>query len=444
MSVSSFRAVVRSAGNLETENKIYGSFRSLNKFEPVFESNKHADIFEKFDIEPAKDVPPLPPTSSIDRKKKKKIRRNKESTKENEKVIESRHGSQSIEKVETNIKSEEQNQESNSNDPDEKIKEAVRRMTNKRQRRAEKNHLGEIKNSESDQDKVSNRKNDQLVKTESIKNQNSNPKLAFEEKKTESESDGENDAKIEIEKTKSKEPANIQNTLVGMEYFKPIKAGDTLDFTLCPPPQGQLVHGKIICKKGIFNEYFFYLENYKNSNLYIMKATRKMTSAKVNYTIDTINYDQYGIASSTEVSCARIVSNMSRKKFKLNLSNNFVQFSNTEILNVSFKTKPGDPRKILACASLCHGARNSKNDKVTYFLKNKQPVFKMDIKQYVLNYNGRAKRSSKNNFQIIDETSPDVILTQLGKVEDCVYNCDFAFPLCAIQAFGFALANLCR
>ena len=439
MSVSSFRAVVRSAGNLETENKTYGSFRSLNKFEPIFNSNKHADIFDKFDIEPVKDVPPLPPAPANDHRKKKKIRRPRESIKENE----SRPSSQSKEEMELKSNRKEKNEQSISNDSDEKIKEAVRRMTTKRQRRAERNHLGEVKNSEIDEESSS--KIDQLVKKESIlKKQNSNPKLAFEEKKPDSESDGENDAKIEIEKTKAKESTIIQNLLVDMEYFEPIKAGDTLDFTLCPPPQGQLVHGKIICKKGIFNEYFFYLENFNKSDLYIMKASRKMTSAKVNYTIDTINYDQYGNALSTEVSCARIVSNMSRKKFKLNLSNNFVQFSNTEILNASFKTKPGDPRKILACASLCQGARNSNHDKVTYFLKNKQPVFKMDIKQYVLNYNGRAKRSSKNNFQIIDETSPDVVLTQLGKVDDCVYHCDFAFPLCAIQAFGFALANLCR
>lgn len=320
-------------------------------------------------------------------------------------------------------------------------------MTSKRQRRAERNHNEEIKHSKTDLNRLGETEN--MSKNEIVeKSQNSNPKIAFEERKHNSDSDGEpmdEDAKIEIDKTKTRNSARNENvTLAYTEYLKSIKGGDTLDFVLSPPPQGQLIHGKIICKKGIFNEYFFYLENKSQYDVYIMKATRKMTSAKIYYTIDTINYDQYGAASTTEVSCGRIVSNMSRKKFKLDLSNNFVQFSNTEILNVAFKTKPGDPRKILASASLCQGARIANNDKVTYFLKNKQPVFKMDIKQFVLNYNGRAKRSSKNNFQIIDETSPDDVLTQLGKVEDCVYHCDFAFPLCAMQAFGFALANLCR
>lgn len=205
-----------------------------------------------------------------------------------------------------------------------------------------------------------------------------------------------------------------------------------------------MIQGKIICKKGLFNEYFFYLENICNADLYIMKASRKVTSAKSYYTIDTINYDQYGVASTTEISCARIVSNMSRKKFKLDLSTNFVQFNNTEVLNIAFKTNVGDPRKILASASLCQGTRNSTNDRVTYFLKNKQPVFNMEMKKFLLNYYGRAKRSSKNNFQIIDESSPDDILMQLGKVEQCVYSCDFSFPICALQAFGFALSSLCR
>ena len=39
---------------------------------------------------------------------------------------------------------------------------------------------------------------------------------------------------------------------------------------------------------------------------------------------------------------------------------------------------------------------------------------------------------------------PDNIIMQLGKVDTNIYNCDFRYPICSLQAFGFALASLCR
>jgi tubby-related protein 1 len=82
--------------------------------------------------------------------------------------------------------------------------------------------------------------------------------------------------------------------------------------------------------------------------------------------------------------------------------------------------------------------------KVTYFLKNRQPHFDIQLRKFVLNYNGRAKLSSKHNFQIVDESYPDDILMQLGKVGNGFFNCDFTYPFCALQAFGFALSSLCK
>lgn len=49
------------------------------------------------------------------------------------------------------------------------------------------------------------------------------------------------------------------------------------------------------------------------------------------------------------------------------------------------------------------------------------------------------------NFPKIGECfALDEILMQLGKVESGFYNCDFSYPFCALQAFGFALSSLCR
>ncbi|CAF0715598.1 unnamed protein product [Brachionus calyciflorus] len=454
MSVTSFRAIVRNAGSLESENRINASFRSLNKYDQTLPRSKYDEILkeEKFDIEPVKETPPQPPNNNDEEKKeRKKHRKHRENSKDTQNVRESRRRSKNREEKTTEKKIKESGNPLKNED--EEIMETFKRMASNRQRRAERNNSDE-KNSEKEnlktnklEDKVENHGRRDVLRSSSTNL--ATKKIAFEAPKPDSESEDEGDAKVSIEKQKSRSTPNnllpgTNSTLSNSEYFKSIKFGDTLDFTLTPPPQGQMIHGKIICKKGLFNEYYFYLENICNSDLFLMKASRKMTSAKSYYTIDTINYDQYGKASTTEISCARIVSNMSRKKFKLDLSTNFVQFNNTEILNIAFKTNVGDPRKILSSASLCQGTKNSTNDRVTYFLKNKQPVFSMEQKKYVLNYNGRAKRSSKNNFQIIDESSPDDILMQLGKVETTHYSCDFSFPICALQAFGFALSNLCR
>lgn len=191
----------------------------------------------------------------------------------------------------------------------------------------------------------------------------------------------------------------------------------------------------------------FYLEDYSHgpkSNIeLLMKTHRKISTAKVNHMITACNYDEFWTKSSTEPTCGRITSNMSRKKFKLELQYNDLMAS-SEILSVEYKQVVGEPRKITGRACLCTGATNSQRDRVTYVLKNRQPYYDNQLRKFVLNYNGRAKFSSKHNFQIVDESYPDDILMQLGKVENGFYNCDFTFPFCALQAFGFALSSLCR
>jgi len=250
------------------------------------------------------------------------------------------------------------------------------------------------------------------------------------------------------------------------------KSRNSLDFILTPPPQGQIVNCKIICRKGLFTDYYFYLElpsfvKSSNSNQMklLMKAYRRVASAKSYYLIDasfnteevvenTLNNQvelntslqlNESTSSNNALNCARIVSNINRKKFKLDLNKTSLSHLERNILNIQFKSALNEPRKICADAFLCSGNEiKVEQNKVTYFLKNRQPYFDLAKKRFVLKYNGRAKRSSKNNFQIVDESSPDDIIMQLGKVETCIYNCDFAFPLCAVQAFGFAMASFCR
>ncbi len=122
-----------------------------------------------------------------------------------------------------------------------------------------------------------------------------------------------------------------------------------------------------------------------------------------------------------------------------NFFHSYIQFISLKIF--SFIIIP--IRKVIATTCLMAGTSGSK-EKVTYVLKNRPPHFDINMRKFVLNYNGRAKQSSKNNFQIFDESFPDEILMQLGKVETGEYNCDYTWPLCAMQAFGLAISSLSR
>lgn len=258
------------------------------------------------------------------------------------------------------------------------------------------------------------------------------------------------------------------------EYFTPLLRSSTLEFVLTPAPQIEnIVHCKVVCHRGIFTDYSFYLDGILNKgrDMLVMKATRRVTSTKSYYLISVVNYNQSGTPFPESTPCARVISNMARNKFRLDLVNGLAEkMPASELLNVVFKSAEGEPTKIRASACLSSsptpnekktGSGNqidlpSNRDKITYFLKNRLPQFNENVGTYTLEYFGRAKKSSKHNFQIVDEsrvqscelsgggnTAQDIII-QLGKQDTGVFSCDFTHPLCALQAFGFALSSLCR
>ena len=147
-------------------------------------------------------------------------------------------------------------------------------------------------------------------------------------------------------------------------------------------------------------EYQFFLEEYYSdaSNLLIMKTHRRLQTTKTCHVVDAINYDANGHRINSEMSCGRCVSNMSRKKFRLELDDTFSEAStgpssssaqslngsgDSEILSIAFKSSAGEPRKVIAKACLCSGVSPTvanmnahsarRGDRVTYILKNRQP-----------------------------------------------------------------------
>jgi len=229
------------------------------------------------------------------------------------------------------------------------------------------------------------------------------------QKASESDSDSD-DVEVKVNLVRSQESTRIEKIDFDTEYFKPIKRCSTLQFLLTPAPQGKIINCKIRKGQGILSDLQFYLEDYngysmKNNLEMLMKTHRRMATAKVYHLITACNYDEFWTKSPTEPTCGRIVSNISRKKFKLDLQYNDLMTSK-EILSVEYKSTAGEPRKIMAKASLCSGTSNNQGDKITYILKNRQPHYDGHLRKFVLNYNGRAKLSSKHNFQIIDESFP--------------------------------------
>lgn len=74
-------------------------------------------------------------------------------------------------------------------------------------------------------------------------------------------------------------------------------------------------------------------------------------------------------------------------------------------------------------------------------LINKPPVWSEDYQAFVLNFYGRVKVASVKNFQLIDESKPEHIFLQFGKVSDHFFTCDFQYPITPAQAFMICLSS---
>jgi tubby and related proteins len=458
----------RTAGNIDKEVSplkrfdSFSSYRSFNGFgaktQGGGEGEEGGDNGEYPAMSPStetphddsnvKNMPPRAPKSSSKEKRKK----HRKSAKEN--VSSAATGNKNFSSdTEITLDSQQNNRQTSKNDEEEFI-ESLKRLHRRRRQTSEETPPSQTAPLQTHQ---SERRNSSSIQTRNN---------AFEYFKAESkdgsragsgddENNNDQEVKVDIDRPnyhqQQQQQRNINgdNSLVSEQFFRPVQEGNTLEFALTPAPQGNIVNCIVTSRKGILsNEYFFYLENFNGEAFLIMRAHRK-ASARSYFLIDIFNYNGGGDGGGgeknkpSETNAARIVSNMSRNKFKLELFN--TNLVSPELLVVSYKTNVGEPRKILADAKLCSGKETFlAQDKVTYILKNRNPYFDFKRKKFVLNYNGRAHKSSKNNFQIVDESSPDDVLMQLGKVETSYYNCDYGFPMCGLQAFGLALSSLCR
>ncbi|KAA3680949.1 uncharacterized protein DEA37_0011016 [Paragonimus westermani] len=74
-------------------------------------------------------------------------------------------------------------------------------------------------------------------------------------------------------------------------------------------------------------------------------------------------------------------------------------------------------------------------------LHNKNPVWNEDTQSYVLNFYGRVTQASVKNFQIVHDADVNYVIMQFGRVAEDLFTMDYAYPMCALQAFGIALSS---
>ena len=82
-----------------------------------------------------------------------------------------------------------------------------------------------------------------------------------------------------------------------------------------------------------------------------------------------------------------------------------------------------------------------KNNQLFKFI-NKKPIYDKNSTKYNLDFFGRVKIPSKNNFQLINVAYPNKISLQFGKVKKNLYNLDFRYPFYLKSALAVALSVL--
>uniref|UniRef100_A0A1I8FQP9 Tub domain-containing protein n=1 Tax=Macrostomum lignano TaxID=282301 RepID=A0A1I8FQP9_9PLAT len=95
-------------------------------------------------------------------------------------------------------------------------------------------------------------------------------------------------------------------------------------------------------------------------------------------------------------------------------------------------------REAAAAATPCCCERHKRGDMTNLLeLQNKTPA----RSPMCSTFTGRVTQASVKNFQIVHANDVDYIVMQFGRISDDLFTMDFAYPLCALQAFGIALSS---
>ena len=234
----------------------------------------------------------------------------------------------------------------------------------------------------------------------------------------------------------------IFNLMTGYDIYKKIELNFINIFFFSSIPQGKTLNTNINIIKKINNTDNNNLSF--NYNLEIIRNNKIYFYAKVNKTFPSINIKIYIKSPNEEyIKVGKIISNVLKNNFILYKGENKEKYQ--KVLNINydlnffgFKVRNMKVEKI-------------ENNKVKYTLCNDFPEWDYEYKTYKLNFNGRVKKSSKQNFILRyknenninnNDESINEKLLQCGKIDDFCFALDFISPLSPFEAFSISISSI--
>ena len=249
---------------------------------------------------------------------------------------------------------------------------------------------------------------------------------------------------------------------------------DIKQFILSYPPKNHLVQCYILRnKKGIANRLYPVYDVYLQENGQFMMSGKKKSQNKTsNYIIsNTANsYDKSGTSY-----IGKVRSNFVGTEFVSydhGINPKYVTPDDTvatlnvrhELASVFYESNilgSRGPRKMITLVPSVNQKNNqravwrpvgdssgmidaykSNRDNDNFIsLINKAPKWNDQVGAYVLNFNGRVTQASVKNFQLINESDPETVILQFGRVDKDHFTMDYCWPLSALQAFQICLSS---
>ena len=232
-----------------------------------------------------------------------------------------------------------------------------------------------------------------------------------------------------------------------LSYFDLLKQpqSDSMKFIQQVAPVNKKIRCKVIVKRGIINEYTFFLEKFNTGkDLALMSTRRKKMSTGIAYTI--IGQNEF----KEPTKFGFVESNIIRKTFtlygdvfnnprrELILSQGIQYFDMTIINRLLCRIQP---LKVKLDMNIF--ARDTERDKKVVY-KSKKPNYDKKSHKYTLDFENRARLRTRFSLQILDGDQSSNIIFQLCKLNSRIYAVDFSYPFCAFSAFGLAISILAR
>ncbi|PAA94510.1 hypothetical protein BOX15_Mlig025713g2, partial [Macrostomum lignano] len=243
---------------------------------------------------------------------------------------------------------------------------------------------------------------------------------------------------------------------------------DLEEFVLRPAPQGCVIKGRITRDtRGIertrYPTYYLHMERDDGKKIFLLAARKRRHSSTANY---LISCDPTDLKRAGESFVGKLRGNFFGTGFTVfdngEAPKKSGELARRELAAIAYETNVlgfRGPRKMTVLLPgmnadserielrpksdddglLARYKRKEMNNLLE--LHNKTPVWNEDTQSYVLNFHGRVTQASVKNFQVVHDNDVDYIVMQFGRISDDIFTMDFAYPMCALQAFGVALSS---